>query len=104
MEYRIIKSPSPGTLAMILRRKGSPPTVPLERYDSIGLVQGRLIDMVFAADIAEKAADVVIEDIRGHCPQNFTLLAIFGDTAAVEAAVAAIRMSDRAGKSGDVQC
>ena len=83
MEIRIIKSPSPGTVDILMRRKGSlksevPPVI-----DAIGLVQGRMIEMVVAADIAEKAVGVTVEDIRGSCPQNMVLLAIAGDTAEV---------------------
>ena len=91
MDYRIIKSPSPGTVDLLFRRKGSAPGIPIENYDAVGLVQGRLIDMVFAADIAEKAAGVVVEDIKGYCPQNLIMIAIFGDTAAVEAALQEIQ-------------
>lgn len=91
MEYRIIKSPSQGTMDILLRRKSSPSTNSVRSYDAVGLVQGRLIDMVVAADIAEKAAGVVVEDIKGHCPQNLIMLAIFGDTASVEAAMADIK-------------
>ncbi|MBP2629149.1 MAG: hypothetical protein H6Q68_3860 [Firmicutes bacterium] len=91
MEYRIIKSPSTGTMDILFRRKGSPSTIPLGNYDAVGLVQGRLIDMVVAADIAEKAAGVVVEDIKGQCPQNLIMIAIFGDTASVEAAMEEIQ-------------
>lgn len=91
MDYRIIKSPSQGTIDILFRRKGSAPGVSIENYDAVGLVQGRLIDMVFAADIAEKSAGVVVEDIKGHCPQNLIMIAIFGDTAAVEAAIQEIQ-------------
>ena len=87
MEYRIIKSPSKGTLDILFRRKGSASTIPIGNYDAVGLVQGRLIDMVYAADIAEKAAGVVVEDIKGQCPQNLIMIALFGDTASVEAAI-----------------
>lgn len=91
MEYRIIKSPSPGTLDILLRRKSSGVKKEMEYPDAIGLVQGRMIDMVYAADIAEKAVGVTVEDIRGNCPQNMVLLALFGDTASVEAAMEEIR-------------
>lgn len=101
MEYRIIKSPTKGTLDILFRRKGSAVTTPIENYDAIGLVQGRLIDMVFAADIAEKAAGVVVEDIKGHCPQNLIMIAIFGDTAAVEAAISEIQIKLKASKKGE---
>lgn len=89
MDCRIIKSPGEGTLAILNRRKGS--REPLVPPDAIGLVQGKLIEMVCAADIAEKAVGVTVEDIRGSCPQNMILLAIFGDTASVIAAIEEIK-------------
>lgn len=103
MDYRIIKSPSSGTVDILFRRKGSAPSVPLEGYDAVGLVQGRLIDMVFAADIAEKAAGVVVEDIKGHCPQNLIMIAIFGDTASVEAAIKEIQYKLKEAKTGEIR-
>lgn len=93
MEFRIIKSPTQGTLDILLRRKGSGSGKIIEKPDAIGLVQGRMIDMVCAADAAEKAVGVTVEDIRDNCPQNMVLLAIFGDTASVEAAMEEIRRS-----------
>ena len=87
MEYRIIKSPTQGTLDILTRRKGSGAGRELGPVDAVGLIQGRMIEMVCAADVAEKAVGVTVEDIRGNCPQNMILLAIFGDTASVEAVV-----------------
>jgi ethanolamine utilization microcompartment shell protein EutS len=103
MEYRIIKSPSKGTVDLLFRRKGSPPSIPIENYDAVGLVQGRLIDMVFASDIAEKAAGVVVEDIKGHCAQHLIMIAIFGDTAAVEAAIQEIQYKLSEVKTGEMR-
>ncbi len=97
----MIKSPSPGTLDILFRRKGSASNIPIADYDAVGLVQGRLIDMVFAADIAEKAAGVVVEDIKGHCPQNLIMIAIFGDTASVEAAITEIKYQFTESKTGE---
>ena len=59
-------------------------------YDTVGLVQGKLSEMFVASDIAEKSADVLVEEIKGVCPQHFALIAIFGDTASVTVALAAI--------------
>lgn len=87
MEARIIKSPSPGALEIILRRKGSGAAVMPPCMDAIGLVQGKMIEMVVAADAAEKAVGVTVEEVKGSCPQNMILLAVFGDTAAVESAL-----------------
>ncbi|MFQ7111007.1 MAG: BMC domain-containing protein [Anaerovoracaceae bacterium] len=98
MEIRIIKSPSQGTIDILMRRKGSPRSETPPAIDAIGLVQGRMIEMVVAADIAEKAVGVTVEDIRGSCPQNMILLAIFGDTASVEPALAQIKQEAEGGR------
>lgn len=97
MDIRIIKSPSAGTVDILLRRKGSDRNTLPPCTDAIGLMQGKMIDMVVAADIAEKAVGVTVEDIRGSCPQNMILLAIFGDTASVESALAQIRQEVQGG-------
>ena len=97
MDIRIIKSPSAGTVDILLRRKGSDRNTLPPCTDAIGLVQGKMIDMVVAADIAEKAVGVTVEDIRGSCPQNMILLAIFGDTASVESALAQIQQEVQVG-------
>lgn len=95
MDCRIIKTPGEGTLAILNRRKGSGPKSALEHPDAVGLVQGKLIEMVCAADIAEKAVGVTVEDIRGSCPQNMIMLAIFGDTSSVESAIEEIKRKDK---------
>ncbi|MFT4107105.1 MAG: BMC domain-containing protein [Lacrimispora sp.] len=97
MEYRIIKSPSKGTLDILNRRKGSGTSSPIIEADAVGLIQGRIIEMVCAADAAEKAVGVTVEDIRGSCPQNMIMLAILGDTASVEAAMEEIRRREKEG-------
>lgn len=91
MDIRIIKSPSAGTMQILRQRITDGATGDFANAVAVGLVQGKLIDMICAADIAEKLVDVTVRDVRGSCPQNMILLAIFGDTAAVEAAVEQIR-------------
>ena len=82
LDIKVIKAPAPGTMAILCQRSGN-------RWNeeflpaAVGLVQGKLIDMVVASDIAEKTAGVEVTDIRGSCPQNMILLAIAGDTAEV---------------------
>ncbi|WP_290920740.1 BMC domain-containing protein [Halodesulfovibrio sp.] len=97
MDFRIIKSPSAGALNILLRRKGSGKATIEEPVDAVGLIQGKMIDMVVAADIAEKSVGVVVEDIKGNCPQNMILLAIMGDTASVESAMAEIKFKLKEG-------
>jgi len=90
VKIQFIKSPSPGTMAILARRRtGTGPSAPTP--GAVGLVQGALADMITAADIAEKAAQVEVEEIRGICPQHVTLIGIFGDIAAVDAALKAVR-------------
>lgn len=92
MDYRIIKSPSQSTVELLKRRMGlfDKDTTFIDEASAIGLVQGKMIDMVCASDIAEKAVGVQAYDVRGLCPQHMTLLALFGDTASVEDALTQI--------------
>lgn len=57
-----------------------------------------MIEMVVAADIAEKAVGVTVEDVKGSCPQNMIMLAIFGDTASVESALSQIKQEIEGGR------
>lgn len=98
MEFRIIKSPSASTTDILMRRMGPNVSKNTICVDAIGLVQGRMIDMICAADIAEKAVGVIVEDIRGSCPQNMIMIAIFGDTASVESAIQEIKRKLEKGK------
>ncbi|WP_312650578.1 BMC domain-containing protein [Aminipila sp.] len=91
MELRIIKSPSEGTINILMRRKGTGCNTLPPCLDAVGLVQGKMIEMIVASDIAEKAVGVTVEEIKGSCPQNMILLAIFGQTAAVEEALEEIK-------------
>jgi ethanolamine utilization microcompartment shell protein EutS len=98
MEFKIIKSPTQGTLDILMRRMG--PGVSKESIctDAVGLVQGRMIEMICAVDIAEKAVGVTVGDIKGSCPQNMIMIAIFGDTSSVESAMVEIKLSLEKGK------
>lgn len=98
MDFRIIKSPSNGAKDILKKRIGVNCKVDLDNIDAIGLVQGKLIDMIYAIDIAEKAAGVTVEDIKGTCPQHMVLLGIFGDTSSVESAIKEIKQRMKEGK------
>ncbi len=91
MEFRIIKSPSVGTMEILMRRITNHGNAKFDHIDAVGLVQGKMIEMIYAADIAEKAVDVMVADVKGNCFQNMIMLAIFGDTAAVDAAIQEIK-------------
>lgn len=98
MESRIIKSPTQGTRELIKRRMGNGVCPEIDTVDAIGLVQGKMIEMVVASDIAEKAVGVTVADVRGSCPQNMILIAIFGDTASVEDALSQINKQMEEGR------
>jgi hypothetical protein len=92
---RLIKAPTPSTIDMLTKRmsREDREEIMAGTWDAVGLVRDNLPNMFAMADIADKAARVVVREIRGICPQHFGMLGIFGDTAAVQAALAAITES-----------
>ena len=91
MDFQIIKQPSSGVIKILESRAPVRDFFKERTFDTIGLVQGKLTEMLMACDIAEKASGVDVLEIKGVCPQHFTMIAIFGDTAAVEEAVERIK-------------
>ena len=95
---QIISQPSPGVFELLRQRVGAvgkkifaEAEVP---FTAVGLVQGKVVDMIAAADVAEKAGDVRVFDLKGICPQHITMIGIFGDIADVEASIAAIEEAE----------
>jgi len=92
MNARIINAPGPDVMHMLGRR--IPPDmrqkVKDQVFGAVGLVQTTVPDLYFFADIAQKAADVLIVELFGSCPQHVTTLAFFGETSAVRTAMQAI--------------
>ena len=91
MDYQIIKQPSPGVIRILENRTMVRDSLKDKSFDTLGLVQGKLSEMLMAADIAEKASAVDVIEIKGVCPQHFTMIAIFGDTSAVTEAINRIK-------------
>ncbi len=94
LNTRIISHPSSGVLELLRQRMGAAGKKVFAQtevpFGAVGLIQGKLIDMIAAADVAEKAADVRVFDLKGLCPQHITMIGIFGDIADVKAGIAAI--------------
>jgi hypothetical protein len=86
----IISHPSPGVFELLRQRVGAVGKKILSQaevpYSAVGLIQGKVVDMIAAADVAEKAASV--------CPQHVTMIGIFGDIADVKASVKAIEEAE----------
>ena len=90
---QIISHPSPGVFELLRQRVGAVGKKIFAEAEipfTAGLVQGKVVDMIAAADVAEKAGDVRVFDLKGICPQHITMIGIFGDIADVEASIAAI--------------
>jgi BMC domain. len=98
MDVRMIKSPSEGTMDILRHRITNGTNTKLDHVDAVGLVQGKMIEMICAADIAEKAVGVTVTDVKGNCFSNMIMIAIFGDTAAVDAAIQEIKSKLEEGK------
>ena len=98
LSSRIISHPSPGVFEFLRQRVGvvgkkvfAEAEIP---FTAVGLIQGKLVDMIAAADVAEKAGDVRVFDLRGLCPQHITMIGIFGDIADVKASIEAIEQCE----------
>jgi hypothetical protein len=94
----LISHPSPGVFEFLRQRVGavgkkilSEAEVP---FSAVGLIQGKVVDMIAAADVAEKAASVRVFDLKGICPQHVTMIGIFGDIADVKASLKAIEEAE----------
>ncbi len=92
VSLRLVKRPSKGFWAILEGRRVD--SSYFEKYqqptDAVGLIQGPVAAILAASDIAEKAAAVQVAEIRGVCPTHMTLIAVYGDTSAVEAALQAV--------------
>jgi hypothetical protein len=95
---RIISHPSQGVFEFIRQRAGASGKKLLSEvevpFTAVGLVQGKVVDMIAAMDVAEKAANVRVFDLRGLCPQHLTMIGILGDIADVKASVQAIEEAE----------
>jgi ethanolamine utilization microcompartment shell protein EutS len=93
LTIKTINSPSRGTINIILRKihdESIKSRLEDGAYNSLGLIQGPLAEIIVAGDIAEKASNVDIAEIPGVCPQHITMIGVFGDTAAVSEALKAV--------------
>ena len=95
---QLISHPSRGVFEFLRQRVGvvgkkifAEAEVP---FTAVGLVQGKVVDMIAAADVAEKAGDVLVYDLKGICPQHITIIGICGDIADVKAAMDAIEEAE----------
>ena len=95
---QIISHPSPGVFEFIRQRTGAAGKKVLSEteisFTAVGLIQGKVVDMVAAMDVAEKAANVRVFDLRGLCPQHLTMIGILGDIADVKASIQAIEEAE----------
>ena len=99
MKVEIIRAPGPGFINMLAEhlRPQAREAALGKKWGAIGLVQGKLIDLYWASDAAEKASTVTTALVSGNCPQHIQMLAIFGQQSEVQTAVDKIskKMSDR---------
>jgi hypothetical protein len=94
----LISHPSPGVFEFIRQRVGTTGKKVISEgevpFTAVGLIQGKVVDMIAAADVAEKAANVRVFDLKGICPQHITMIGIFGDIADVKASIQAIEKAE----------
>lgn len=93
-QFRVINAPSAGIKEMLLRRANAPNQIKdeiLRGCTAIGMFQALITDCYYYADLAQKAGEVIALEISGSCPQRLSMMALFGDISAVEAAIKAIK-------------
>jgi hypothetical protein len=97
MRLELIRSPTESFLQMLLNniRPSERERIGSARWGAVGLVQARLIDLYWAADVAEKASNVVTALVMGNCPQHIQMLAVFGQQAGVRTALNKIQERSR---------
>jgi len=92
VSMRLVKRPSKGFWGILEHSRVD--SAHFEKYasppDAVGLIQGPVAAILAASDIAEKSAAVQVAEIRGVCPTHMTVIAVYGDTSAVEAALRAV--------------
>ena len=93
MKIEIIQAPSKTFMGMLINNINSAAKDDVQhgKWGAVGLIQAYLIELYCAADIAQKASDVKAVLVSGNCPQHVQMLAIFGNPAAVKAAIDKIR-------------
>ncbi|WP_313183616.1 BMC domain-containing protein [Lacrimispora sp.] len=94
MSFTIINRPSKSVMTLLKNRihdKGIKDWLADGSIEAVGLIQGPLGSIIAAMDVAEKTADVEVAEINGTCPQHIVLVAIMGDTAAVNASMESVK-------------
>lgn len=100
MQIELIKAPTVRFLEMLYNHLRPADRKQLEgiKWGAVGLVQGRLIDLYWASDVAEKASQVSVTLVIGNCPQHVQMLAVLGKQAAVKQALD--KIGERCGRHG----
>lgn len=92
LKYRFISSPDEETIDLLRNRVRAPGKKKIEKkgFGALCLLQTNVASLFFYADIAVKAADVMVLDVIGNCPQSFTTIALLGTMESVKSALKAI--------------
>lgn len=104
LSTRIIAQPAPGVLEFFRQRMGkacfgdAANTFSGGSPAAIGLLQGKVVEMVAGASVAEKAASVFVFDVKGSCALHIAMFVIFGDLEDVRASIAAVKEYEKTKK------
>ncbi|MDP6100157.1 MAG: hypothetical protein QGH66_01870 [Dehalococcoidia bacterium] len=92
IQLRLIRQPTDDTAELLKTRlwRGTKEKFDGFQFDTIGLIQGYVIEMLAASDVVGKAAPVQVAEVLGLCPQHFSLLGVFGTSEAVDTAMSAV--------------
>jgi len=92
LEYELILSPSADCCRILCRRMGlDEGCFQNENWAGALLVQGKVAQIIAAADVSTKSANVAAREVWGNCPQHITTIALVGDIAEVKQALKALQ-------------
>lgn len=91
MKYELIQAPSRAAREMILRRAPHDLDSAAIQWGAVLLVQGMVIELLAAADIASKSASVTVAELVGNCPQHINSVAFIGPSSQVSQVLNALR-------------
>ena len=87
-----MKTVSDGTKKIVARRvRGEDMEEMFRKYPAMAVINGNVADLIYASDLAQKASGVEVFEVLGNCPQHMTCLALLGNAAAIDEAVARIQ-------------
>jgi len=88
---QLVIKPSEVCLDVIKRRLRLPPAKEFSGAGALLLIQGKVVDVLAAVDVATKRSGVKAAEIVGNCPQQLNTIVFWGSVSDVKQALGALK-------------